>query len=90
MCLCGHVPNKHEIGPSHVRVKLSVGHENTRIRTISSYRHIHPFPDKSPYRHPIVCCPVVHNGIGIVVGSHGIAALDNFVIHCARYICLTP
>ena len=57
MCLCGHVPNKHEIGPTNAWTKLSVGHENIRIRTILWCRHVHPFPNKSPYRHPIIYCP---------------------------------
>ena len=57
MCLCGHVPNEHEIGPTNAWTKLSVGHENIRIRTILWCRHVHPFPNKSPYRHPIIYCP---------------------------------
>ena len=63
------MPNNHEIGLTHARTKLSFGHENTRIRTISSYGHIHSHsPNKSPYRHPIVYCPTL--ALSSTISSH--------------------
>ena len=56
-CLPEHVSNYHDIITTHALAKLLYGREKTRTHTISSYKHIHSFFRKSPYRHKIVYCP---------------------------------